>query len=157
MDKQRVLVCSAWPYASGVPHLGDLVSSLMSGDVFARYYRLLGKDVLYVSGTDSHGTRIEFEAEQQGISPAELADRNHQKIVEVIEGFGIAFDNYTTTESSWHKKFVREIYLQMDANGFVLSDEGMIASGCAKKASDVVTSGQNSTAAALKAIQATRR
>ena len=78
MDKQRVLVCSAWPYASGVPHLGNLVSSLMSGDVFARYYRLLGKDVLYVSGTDAHGTRIEFEAEQEGISPAELADRNHR-------------------------------------------------------------------------------
>lgn len=119
MDKQRVLVCSAWPYASGVPHLGNLVSSLMSGDVFARYYRLLGKDVLYVSGTDAHGTRIEFEADKAGISPAELADRNHKRIVEVIEGFGIAFDNYTTTESSWHKEFVRDIYLQMDANGFI--------------------------------------
>ena len=119
VDKQRVLVCSAWPYASGVPHLGNLVGSLMSGDVFARYYRLLGKDVLYVSGTDAHGTRIEFEAEQEGISPAELADRNHRRIVEVIEGFGIDFDNYTTTESSWHKDFVREIYLQMDVNGFI--------------------------------------
>lgn len=119
MDKQRVLVCSAWPYASGVPHLGNLVSSLMSGDVFARYYRLLGKDVLYVSGTDAHGTRIEYEAEQEGVSPAELADRNHRKIVEVIEGFGIAFDNYTTTESSCHREFVREIYLQMDSNGFI--------------------------------------
>lgn len=119
MDKQRVLVCSAWPYASGVPHLGNLVSSLMSGDVFARYYRLRGKDVLYVSGTDAHGTRIEFEAEHQGVSPAQLAERNHRKIVDVIEGFGIAFDNYTTTESSWHKDFVREIYLQMDANGYI--------------------------------------
>ena len=119
MDKQRVLVCSAWPYASGVPHLGNLVSSLMSGDVFARYYRLRGKDVLYVSGTDAHGTRIEYEAEQQGIAPAELADRNHQKIVDVIEGFGIAFDNYTTTESSWHRDFVRDIYLQMEANGYI--------------------------------------
>lgn len=119
VDKQRVLVCSAWPYASGVPHLGNLVGSLMSGDVLARYYRLLGKDVLYVSGTDAHGTRIEFEAEQQDISPAELADRNHRRIVEVIEGFGIEFDNYTTTESPWHKDFVRDIYLQMNANGFI--------------------------------------
>ena len=119
MDKQRVLVCTAWPYASGVPHLGNLVGSLMSGDVFARYYRLRGKDVLYVSGTDAHGTRIEFEAEQEGVSPAELAERNHRRIVEVIEGFGIKFDNYTTTESSWHKDFVRDIYLQMDANGFI--------------------------------------
>jgi len=119
MDKQRVLVCTAWPYASGVPHLGNLVGSLMSGDVFARYYRLRGKDVLYVSGTDAHGTRIEYEAEREGVSPAELADRNHQRIVDVIEGFGIAFDNYTTTESCWHKDFVRDIYLQMDANGYI--------------------------------------
>ena len=119
MDKQRVLVCTAWPYASGVPHLGNLVGSLMSGDVFARYYRLRGKDVLYVSGTDAHGTRIEYEAEQEGVSPAELAERNHRRIVEVIEGFGIEFDNYTTTESSWHKDFVRDIYLQMEANGYI--------------------------------------
>jgi len=119
MDKQRVLVCSAWPYASGVPHLGNLVSSLMSGDVFARYYRLRGKDVLYVSGTDAHGTRIEYEAEQEGIAPADVAERNHQRIIEVLEGFGIEFDNYTTTESSWHKDFVRDIYLQMEANGYI--------------------------------------
>ncbi len=121
MDKQRVLVCSAWPYASGVPHLGNLVGSLMSGDVFARYFRLLGKDVLYVSGTDAHGTRIEYEAEREGITPAQLSERNHQKIVDVIEGFGIAFDNYTTTESTWHKEFVRDIYLRMDANGYICS------------------------------------
>mgnify|MGYP000647497672 CR=1 FL=1 len=74
MDKQRVLVTTAWPYASGVPHLGNLVGSLMSGDVFARYYRLRGKEVRYVSGTDAHGTRIEYEAERKGISPAELAE-----------------------------------------------------------------------------------
>lgn len=119
MDKQRVLVCSAWPYASGVPHLGNLVSSLLSGDVFARYYRLLGKDVLYVSGTDAHGTRIEYEAQQMKIQPADLAELNHRKIVHVIEGFGIAFDQYTTTESPVHKEFVREIYLQMEANGYI--------------------------------------
>jgi len=99
--------------------LGNLVGSLMSGDVFARYYRLLGKDVLYVSGTDAHGTRIEFEAAQAGISPAELAERNHRRIVDVIEGFGIAFDNYTTTETDVHKDFVRNIYLQMEQEGYI--------------------------------------
>jgi methionyl-tRNA synthetase len=143
MDKQRVLVCSAWPYASGVPHLGNLVSSLMSGDVFARYYRLLGKDVLYVSGTDAHGTRIEYEAEQEGVSPAELADRNHRKIVEVIEGFGIAFDNYTTTESSCHREFVRDIYLQMESNGFICTktEKRAFCSHCQKFLADRFISG----------------
>jgi methionyl-tRNA synthetase len=121
MEKRRVLVCSAWPYASGLPHLGNLASSLLSGDVFARYYRLRGKDVLYVSGTDAHGTRIEFAARQEGIEPAELAERNHRKILEILRGFSIAFDNYTTTESPVHKTFVREIYLQMEENGFIFT------------------------------------
>ncbi len=119
MEKRRVLVCSAWPYSSGVPHLGNLVSSLLSGDVFTRYYRLRGKDVLYVSGSDVHGTRVEYEAQREGIAPAELAQRNHERILEILEGFGIEFDNYTTTESPVHKRFVREIYLQMEENGYI--------------------------------------
>lgn len=123
MEKRKVLVCSAWPYASGVPHLGNLVSSLLSGDVFARYYRMRGHDVLYVSGTDAHGTRIEYEARQRGISPAELAAFNHQQIRSVIEGFGIVFDNYTTTESPVHKQFIREIYLKMEQQGYILTRE----------------------------------
>lgn len=123
IKKRKVLVCSAWPYASGVPHLGNLVSSLLSGDVFARYYRMRGHEVLYVSGTDAHGTRIEYEAKQLGISPAKLAARNHERIHAVIKGFGIAFDNYTTTESPVHKHFVREIYLQMEESGYILTQE----------------------------------
>ncbi len=123
MDKKRVLVCSAWPYASGIPHLGNLVSSLLSGDVFTRYYRMRGHDVLYVSGTDAHGTRIEYEAKLLGVSPRELAERNHERIVEVIKGFGIEFDNYTTTESPVHTQFVREIYLQMQEAGYITTAE----------------------------------
>ena len=123
MEKHKVLVCSAWPYASGVPHLGNLVSSLLSGDVFARYYRMRGHDVLYVSGTDAHGTRIEYEARHLGIPPAELASLNHERICSIIEGFGIVFDNYTTTESPVHKQFIREIYLKMEQQGYILTRE----------------------------------
>ncbi len=119
MDKSRILVCSAWPYASGIPHLGNLVSSLLSGDVFARYYRLRGKDVVYVSGTDAHGTKIEFEARKLGITPLELATRTHTKICEILDAFGIAFDNYTTTECDTHKRFVRDIYLDMEKSGYI--------------------------------------
>lgn len=123
MKKKRVLVCSAWPYASGIPHLGNLVSSLLSGDVFTRYYRMRGHDVLYVSGTDAHGTRIEYEAKLLGVSPRELAELNHERIVEVIKGFGILFDNYTTTESPVHRRFVRGIYLQMQEAGYITTAE----------------------------------
>jgi len=119
VDKSRILVCSAWPYASGIPHLGNLVSSLLSGDVFARYYRLRGKDVVYVSGTDAHGTKIEFEARKLGITPLDLATRTHTKICEILDAFGIAFDNYTTTECDTHKRFVRDIYLDMEKSGYI--------------------------------------
>lgn len=154
MDKQRVLVCSAWPYASGVPHLGNLVSSLMSGDVFARYYRLREKDVLYVSGTDAHGTRIEYEAEREGISPAELAERNHQRIVEVIEGFGISFDNYTSTESPQHVDFVRDIYLQMEANGYICTktENRAFCGNCEKFLADRFISGTCPKCGSLHAL-----
>ncbi len=119
MEKKRVLVCSAWPYASGVPHLGNLVSSLLSGDVFTRYYRLRGKDVIYVSGTDAHGTKIEFEARKLGITPLELATQTHEKICDILKAFGIAFDNYTTTECETHKQFVHDIYLDIEKNGYI--------------------------------------
>lgn len=116
-------MCSAWPYASGVPHLGNLVSSLLSGDVFARYYRLRGHDVLYVSGTDMHGARIEYEATRLGISPAQLSLQQHKEILSIIDAFGIEFDNYTTTESPTHKRFVRNIYLQMEQQGYITRAE----------------------------------
>ena len=138
MNKKRVLVCSAWPYASGVPHLGNLVSSLLSGDVFTRYYRLRGVDTLYVSGSDTHGTRVEYEALQQGISPAELAQHYHERIVEILKGFEIEFDNYTTTESPVHKAFVREIYLQMEAQGYICThvERRAFCRACGKSLAD---------------------
>ncbi|MFQ5794474.1 MAG: methionine--tRNA ligase [Candidatus Bipolaricaulia bacterium] len=119
----KVLICSAWPYIQGMPHLGNLMSSLLSGDVFKRYYALRGDEVLYVSGSDAHGTRIEYEAERQGITPETLAKRNHKRIVSIIERFGIDFDNYTTTESPIHYRFVQEIYRQMDENGYIFTRE----------------------------------
>lgn len=127
MDKRRVLVCSAWPYASGLPHLGNLVSSLLSGDVFARYHRLRGREVLYVSGSDAHGTRIEFEARKAGVTPIELATRNHEGIKRILDAFGIVFDNYSTTMSETHTAFVRDAYLRMEENGYIRTEEELRA------------------------------
>ena len=116
----RVLVCSAWPYGYNIPHLGNIMSSLLSGDVFSRYYRLKGVDTLYVSGTDMHGTRAEFEAAKRGIDVKSLLEENHTKLKKLIEKFNISFDNYTSTESETHKGFVRDIYQKMDENGYIL-------------------------------------
>lgn len=119
MIKIKVLVCSAWPYAYNVPHLGNVIGCLLSGDVFARYYRLKGYDTLYVSGTDMHGAKAEFEAKKAGVSPEELLGKKHVALKQLIKDFEIEFDNYTSTESETHKQFVREIYEQMDKNKFI--------------------------------------
>ena len=115
----KVIVCSAWPYGYSVPHLGNIMSSLLSGDVFSRFYKKKGFDTLYVSGTDMHGTRAEFEAEKRGINVEELLKNNHELLKSLIEKFNINFDNYTNTESKTHKKFVTEIYEQIEKNGFI--------------------------------------
>lgn len=119
---EKVLICSAWPYASNVPHLGNLVACLLSGDVFYRYYRLKGHEALHVSGSDTHGTHIEYEAFKRGISPKELSSRVHEQILGILKGFEIEMF-YTTTESPTHYRFVREIYRKMEANGFIFPQE----------------------------------
>lgn len=120
-DAKRILVCSAWPYGSGVPHLGNLIGCLLSGDAFTRFYRLGGYEVLHVSGTDAHGTKIEYEAHRQGLPPAELAARVHEEIRRILREFEVDIDNYTTTESPVHKETVTTLFREMEENGYIFS------------------------------------
>jgi len=120
---EKVLVTSAWPYINVTPHLGNLVGSVLSADVAARYYRLKGSDVLMVSGSDTHGTPIEVEAIKQGITPKALTDKNHAKVSELFHKWDASFDNYTTTESPIHKQFVQKTLLEIQQNGYILSKE----------------------------------
>jgi methionyl-tRNA synthetase len=122
MSTSKVLICSAWPYASNVPHLGNLIGSLLSGDALTRYYRLKGCDVLHVSGSDTHGTHIEFEAFKRGVSPKELSDRVHQQILDILKAFEIDMF-YTTTESPTHYRFVHKVYSQAEANSYIFARE----------------------------------
>jgi methionyl-tRNA synthetase len=119
----KVLVTSAWPYINVTPHLGNLVGSVLSADVTARYYRLKGSDVLMVSGSDTHGTPIEVEALKQGISPKELTDRNHAKVAELFRKWDASFDNYTSTENPIHKEFVQKTLLEIQKNGYIFAQD----------------------------------
>ena len=112
----RWLVTSAWPYSSDIPHLGNLIGSVLSADVFARYHRLVGDEVLFVSGSDEHGTPLEVEALKKGIPVRQLADRNHERISEIFRRWNVSYDNYTRTESPVHKRFVREHYTEIYNN-----------------------------------------
>jgi len=119
----KVLVTSAWPYINVTPHLGNLVGSVLSADVVARYYRLKGEDVLMVSGSDEHGTPIEVEAIRQGISPKELTDRNHARVAELFKKWNASYDNYTRTESPVHKEFVQNHLMKIYHNGYIFVQE----------------------------------
>ena len=103
--------------------MGNLVGSVLSADVAARYYRLRGDDVLMVSGSDEHGTPIEVEALRQGITPKELTDRNHAIVAKLFKEWGTSYDNYTRTESPVHKEFVQELVMKIYKNGYIFSQE----------------------------------
>ncbi|MFQ5711180.1 MAG: methionine--tRNA ligase [Candidatus Geothermarchaeales archaeon] len=115
------IVTSAWPYSSGVPHLGNFVGSLLSADVFARYLRLRGEDVLFVTGSDEHGTPIEVEAIKRGITPKELTDKVHGEIVEILKEFDISTDNYTRTHNPIHMDFVRNLFGKIYENDYIFA------------------------------------
>jgi methionyl-tRNA synthetase len=112
------IVNAAWPYANSVPHLGTFIH-LLSADVYARYLRLRGEEVIAVTGSDEHGTPIEVEAIKRGISPRELTDQIHGQICELLGAYNIHFDNYTRTESPTHIQFTQDLYRRLYDNGYV--------------------------------------
>jgi methionyl-tRNA synthetase len=95
----------------------------LSADVVARYYRLKGEHVLLVSGSDEHGTPTEVEAIKLGISPKQLTDKNHAKIVELFRKWGLSFDNYTRTENPVHKEFVQQHLMKIYNKGYIFTQE----------------------------------
>ena len=112
------IVNAAWPYVNSIPHLGTFIH-LLSADVYARYLRLRGEEVIAVTGSDEHGTPIEVEAIKRGISPRELTNQVHNQICKLLEAYNIQFDNYTRTESPIHIQFTQDLYRRIYDNGFV--------------------------------------
>ena len=106
----RVLAAVAWPYANGPRHIGHVAGFGVPSDVFSRYMRMAGHDVLMVSGTDEHGTPILIAADEAGVSPQQLADRNHRLIVEDLVGLGLSYDLYTRTTTRNHEAVVQEMF-----------------------------------------------
>jgi len=114
----RWIINSAWPYVNSVPHLGTFIH-LLSADVYARYLRLRGEEVIAVTGSDEHGTPIEVEAIKSGIPPRQLTDRIHKQICDLLDAYNIHLDNYTRTESPVHIKYTQELYTKLYQNGYI--------------------------------------
>ncbi|MFX1400794.1 MAG: methionine--tRNA ligase [Promethearchaeota archaeon] len=108
---------------SEIPHLGNLIGSTLSADVFARFLRMKGDEVVFVSGSDMHGTPVAVEAKKTDVSVEELAIANHNKIKELHEKWKISFDNYTQTHNPTHIEFVQKFYLDIQKNGYILEKE----------------------------------
>jgi methionyl-tRNA synthetase len=110
---RRILVAVAWPYASGSLHLGHLGGAYLPSDIFARYHRTAGDDVLMVSGSDAHGTPITVRADEEGISPREVVDKYHTEILGYWEEVGISFDLFTTTMTDNHHAVTQDVFLRL--------------------------------------------
>lgn len=119
MPGERILVCVAWPYANGTIHLGHMAGSVMPADIFARYHRLVGDDVLMVSGSDMHGTPITVRAEREHTTPEKVAFRFHDINRKALQGIGASFDLYTSTHTENHTKTVQEVFLKLLDDGFL--------------------------------------
>ena len=114
----KVLAAVAWPYANGPRHIGHVAGFGLPSDVFSRYMRMAGHDVLMVSGTDEHGTPILIAADEAGVSPQQLADRNHRLIVEDLVRLGLSYDLYTRTTTRNHEAVVQEMFTGIYQNGY---------------------------------------
>src|SRR6266849_10027543 len=118
---ERIFVAVAWPYASGPRHLGHVAGFGVPSDVFARYHRLRGNDVLMVSGTDDHGTPITTEADREGVSPEEIVRRYHAVIVNDLKQLGLAYDLFTQTETANHHRVVQDVFKSLYDKGYVVA------------------------------------
>jgi methionyl-tRNA synthetase len=120
---RKILVCVAWPYASGPRHIGHVAGFGVPSDIFARYHRLAGSDVLMVSGTDEHGTPIMVAADKEGVSPRELADRFNEVIRNDLRDLGLTYDLFTRTTTANHYRITQDLFLTLYEKGFILRRE----------------------------------
>lgn len=119
----RYMVTSALPYANGPLHLGHLAGAYLPADIYVRYMRMKGNDILFCSGTDEHGVPITITAEKMGLAPMEVVDRFHNVIAEDFRRFGIEFDNFSRTTRPEHVEFAQSVFLELLDHGHIVPRE----------------------------------
>jgi methionyl-tRNA synthetase len=111
-NEDNILITSALPYVNNVPHLGNLIGCVLSADVYARFSRLMGKNTLYICGTDEYGTATETKALEEKCTPQELCDKFHKIHKEIYDWFDIDFDYFGRTSTEVHSKITQDIFLK---------------------------------------------
>ena len=117
MSEKKYLITSALPYANGPLHLGHLSGAYLPADIYVRYLRLLGKDVVWVCGSDEHGAAITIRAKKEGISPKEIIDKYHELNKSSFERLGISFDHYHRTSAQLHHETAQEFFTKLYEKG----------------------------------------
>ncbi len=120
---KKILVGVAWPYVNGEKHIGQIAGAYLPPDIFARYERMVGNDVLMVSGSDTHGTPIMLKAEAEGLTPAGVVDKYHELFVAGCVALGLTFDLYTHTETQNHWDVTHKLFLRHLEAGYVYQAE----------------------------------
>ena len=122
-DFKRTLVTAALPYANGGVHIGHLAGVYVPADIYVRYLRLRGRDVLFICGSDEHGVPITIRAKKEGVTPQDVCDRYHKLIKESFEKFGISFSIYSRTTSDVHAKTATEFFEKLYKKGEFIEQE----------------------------------
>ena len=116
---KRTTVTSALPYANGPVHIGHLAGVYVPADIYVRYLRLKGRDVLFIGGSDEHGVPVTIRARKEGITVQQVVDRYHSLIKDSFERFGISFDIYSRTTSDTHHQLASDFFKKLYDSGFV--------------------------------------
>jgi methionyl-tRNA synthetase len=120
---ERIFIGVAWPYANGPLHLGHIAGAYLPADIFARYHRLKGNQVLMVSGSDQHGTPVTLRAETEGKTPQEVVARYHQGFLDSWKKMGISFDLFTTTGTRNHAQVAQDFFAKLLNKGYIFKDK----------------------------------
>ena len=123
MQYKRTIVTSALPYANGPIHIGHLAGCLLPADIYTRYLRLKGEDVIFICGTDEHGVPITIAAQKNNITPQNVVDKYHKIIKDSLSSLGISFDIFSRTTNFTHKKTSSEFFLKLYHNGNLVEKE----------------------------------
>ena len=124
---ERILIGVAWPYANGPLHLGHIAGAYLPADIFARYHRMRGNEVLMVSGSDSHGAPITMRADAEGVPPREVVERFHASFLESWERLGISFDLFTTTMTDNHREVTHDLWRSLQQRGYIYESSMKVA------------------------------
>jgi methionyl-tRNA synthetase len=120
---EKILVTAALPYANGPLHIGHLAGAYIPADVYVRYQRLKGSDILFICGSDEHGVAITIRADKENVSPTAIVDRYHSLMKRSFERIGLAFDNYSRTSLPLHHKIAQDFFLNLYNKGYIKEQE----------------------------------